>query len=199
MNLKKLAVVASLSFALISTLGPTRLIQAQGDSNPYPTMAPLEQYLMDRDAEIAMARSAAPEAISRDATVLVLGRHGYETAATGNSGFVCLVERAWMSPFNSPDFWHPKIRGPLCLNPTAVHAMLPMDYKKTELALAGRSKEQIMEWTKTAYAKRELSAPEPGAMSYMMSKMASLDGEGHNMAHLMFYTPFMEGAEWGAD
>ena len=171
----------------------------QGGQATYSSMTSIDLYLMDREAEIALARSAAPEAISRDATVLVLGRHGYETAAKGNNGFVCLVERAWMSPFNSPDFWHPKIRGPLCLNPQAVRSILPMDYKKTELALAGRSKEQIMEWTKTAYASKELPPPEPGAMSYMMSKTASLDGEGHNMGHLMFYTPFMQGAEWGAD
>ena len=32
------------------------------------------QFLMDRNPEIAKARSAAPDAISRDATVLVLGR-----------------------------------------------------------------------------------------------------------------------------
>jgi hypothetical protein len=171
---------------------------SQGGQTTYPNMASIDLYLMDREAEIALARSAAPEAISRDATVLVLGRHGYETAATGNNGFVCLVERAWMSPFKSPDFWHPKIRGPLCLNPPAVRSILPMDYKKTELALAGRSKEQIMDWTKTAYAKKELPALEPGAMSYMMSKTASLTGDGGNLAHLMFYTPFMEGAEWGA-
>jgi hypothetical protein len=63
------------------------------------------------------------------------------------------------------------------------------------MALAGQSKEQISEWTKTAYAKKELPALESGAMSYMMSKRASLDGEGHNMAHLMFYTPFMQGAD----
>ena len=64
--------------------------QAQDAKVPYPSMAPLDQYLMaDRNAEIAMARSAAPEAISRDADVLVLGRHGYETAVKGKNGFVC--------------------------------------------------------------------------------------------------------------
>ena len=43
--------------------------------------SPADQYLMaDRNAEIALARSAAPDSISRDAEVLVLGRHGYETA-----------------------------------------------------------------------------------------------------------------------
>ena len=49
--------------------------------------------IADRKAEIAMARSAAPERISRNATVLVLGVHGYQTASVGTNGFVCLVER----------------------------------------------------------------------------------------------------------
>ena len=37
-------------------------------------------------------------------------------------------------------------------------------------------------------------------MSYMMSKEAYLtDSDGHNMAHLMLYTPPMDAAAWGAD
>src|SRR6202041_3176236 len=56
---------------------------------PYFKMAPLDEYLMtDRSAEIAMARSAAPPSISGDAEVMVLGRHGYETAVKGTNGFV---------------------------------------------------------------------------------------------------------------
>ena len=51
----------------------------------YPSMAPIEQYLMDRTAEIALARSAAPEPISRDAEVLVLGPDGFETAVKGKN------------------------------------------------------------------------------------------------------------------
>jgi hypothetical protein len=165
-------------------------------------MAPVEQYLMaDRNAEIALARSAAPEAISHDATVLVLGRHGYETAVEGKNGFVCAVERGWMSPFDAANFWNPKIRGPLCLNPPAVRSILPITYKRTEMILAGKSKAEIIEALKTAYEKEELPPVEPGAMSYMMSKDQYLSDEGqHNwMAHLMFYTPVMDGAVWGAD
>jgi hypothetical protein len=68
----------------------------------YEQMAPISRYLMaDRQAEIELARSAAPSAISIHATFLVLGRHGYETAEKGSNGFTCLVERAWMSPFDS--------------------------------------------------------------------------------------------------
>ena len=72
---------------LVILLGSAWLAQAQGAKEPYPTMAPLDQYLMTRDAEIALARSAAPESISHDAEVMVLGRHGYETAVKGKNGF----------------------------------------------------------------------------------------------------------------
>jgi hypothetical protein len=95
-------------------------------------MAPLDQYLMDRNAESAMARSAAPEAISRDAEILVLGRHGYETAVKGKNGFVCAVERGWMGSFEgnfTDGFWNPKLRGPICYNPLAVRSILHQRYK----------------------------------------------------------------------
>src|ERR1700723_4702802 len=134
------------AFALVAVLGAARPLRAGDAKNPYPTsMAPLDQYLMGRDAEIALARSAAPPSISRDATVMVLGRHGYETAVEGKNGFVCVVERSWMSPFDNPEFWNPKIRGPLCFNPPAVRSILPTTYKRTEMVLAGQSKAQIME------------------------------------------------------
>jgi hypothetical protein len=162
-------------------------------------MGALSQYLIpDRNAEIALARSAAPESISRDARILVLGPHGYETAVEGKNGFVCVVERGWMAPFDNPEFWNPKIRGPLCFNPPAVRSILPLTYKRTEMVLAGQSNAQVMEGIKT-FAKKELPPLEPGALTYMMSKDAYLTDAGdHNMAHLMFYTPVMDGAAWGA-
>lgn len=200
MNAKKFAVVASLILALICALGAVQQTQAQENKNPYPNMAPHEQYLMDRDAEIALARSAAPEAISRDAKVLVLGRQGYETAVEGKNGFVCAVERSWMSAFDQPGFWNPKIRGALCYNPPAARSVLPIVYMRARLVLTGLSKEQMIARIKVAYTKKELPPLEPGAMAYMMSKQAYLTDEGtHNMAHLMFYTPLMDGANWGAD
>src|SRR6202050_3187034 len=111
---KIVGMIALGTFALVIGLGELRHAQAQGAKEPYPNMAPLDQYLMERNAEIALARSAAPEAISRDAEVLVLGRHGYETAVKGTNGFVCLVERSWMSPFDDPEFLNPDQRLPLC-------------------------------------------------------------------------------------
>src|ERR1700751_2036081 len=99
--------------------------------------------MADRNAEIALARSAAPEAISRDARILVLGHHGYETAVEGTNGFVCVVERGWMSPADAPEFWNPKLRGPICFNPPAARSVLPITYKRTELVLAGRTQPEI--------------------------------------------------------
>jgi hypothetical protein len=194
--------LAAASLILAFTFGMGRWrVKAEGGASVYPKMAPLDQYLMpDRNAEIALARSAAPESISHDAKVLVLGRHGYETGAEGKNGFVCLVERAWTSPADSPEFWNPKGRAPLCLNPQAAKSILPMTLKKTQFALAGQSQTQINESTKAAYAKGELPPLEPGAMAYMMSKDAYLTDEGsHNMAHVMFYAPLMDKANWGAD
>jgi hypothetical protein len=201
MNRRKLSTGACLSFTLILGLVGIEQAQAQTPKTAYANMAPLDQYLMeDRNAEIALARSAAPDAISGDAKILVLGPHGYETAVQGKNGFVCVVERGWMSPSDAPEFWNPKIRGPICFNPQAARSVLPTTYKRTEMVLAGRTKPEIIEGNKAAFDKGELPPLEPGAMSYMLSKGAYLtDSGGHNLAHLMFYTPPLDGRAWGAD
>jgi hypothetical protein len=175
-------------------------VRAQDAKTPYPTMAPVEQYMMNRDAEIALARSAAPDSISRDAEVMVLGKHGYETAVKGNNSFVCLVERGWAAGIDSPDFWNPKLRGPLCLNAAAVRTYLPLTIKKTEFVLAGQSRTQMFESLKSAFDKKELPALEPGAMCYMLSKDGNLgDGNGHWRPHVMFFVPQTEAQTWGAN
>ena len=174
---------------------------AQDPQSPYPHMAPLNQYLMaDRNAEIALARSAAPESISRDAEVLVLARHGYETAVKGKNGFVCIVERSWMSPFDDPEFLNPDQRLPLCLNPPAVRTHLPLTFKTTELALAGVSKTQMFDKIKAAFDNNELPRPEPGAMCYMMSKQQYFSRKyGNAGPHLMFWFPKTDDMFWGAE
>ncbi|MGH9498743.1 MAG: hypothetical protein ACRD3L_06330 [Terriglobales bacterium] len=186
---------------LVIVLGFWWQAQAQDAKAPYPKMAPLDQYLIaNRDAEIALARSAAPPSISRDAKVMVLGPHGYETGAEGKNGFVCIVERGWMNTFDNPEYWSPKNRSPICFNPPAARSILLIAYMRTELVLAGKSKDEVRERIKAAFASKELPAPGPGAMCYMMSKDAYLtDRDGHNLAHLMFYTTDVDGAALGAN
>jgi hypothetical protein len=188
------------SFALVVALSVSWQARAQDAKAAYPNMAPIDQYLMaDRNAEIALARSAAPESISCDAEVWVLGRHGYETAVKGKNGFVCIVERSWMAPFDFPEFWNPKMRGPLCFNPPAARSILPLTFKRTELVLAGLSKAQIIDGIK-AFSKKELPPLEPGGMCYMMSNQSYLgDSNGHWVPHLMFYVPLTDVKVWGED
>lgn len=198
-NLAKTIALSSIFLMLAPVVA--QQAHAQDAKTPYPTMAPLDQYLIsDRNAEVALARTAAPDSISRDAEVWVLGPHGYETAVKGNNGFTCVVERGWMSPFDAPNFWNPKIRGPICFNPAATRSIWPLTIKRTELILAGMSKAQIAESIKTALDRKELPALEGGAMSYMMSRKAYLTDSGdHNLCHLMIYAPLTDGASWGAD
>ena len=200
MNAQRFASVAVLVFAF-SMVFEAREMRSQEAKTRYPHMAPIEEYLMmDRNAEIALARSAAPESISHDATVLVLGRRGYETAVEGKNGFECAVERGWMSPADAPEFWNPKVRRPICFNPPAARSVLPTTYKRTEMVLAGRTKAEIIDANKAAFERGELPVLEPGAMSYMMSKQAYLtDDDDHNWAQLIFYAPPLDSAVWGAD
>ena len=195
------AVAASLILVLSSVSGASRQTWAQDAKTQYPSMAPLDQYLMaDRNAEIALSRSAAPPSISTDATVLVFEKSGYQTAVEGKNGFTCLVERAWMSPMDSPEFWNPKMRGPICYNPAAVRTILPYTVNRTRLVLTGISKAQIRENITAAIAKNGLPMPEAGAMSYMLSKAGNLgDSVGNWRPHLMFHVPKTDDANWGAD
>jgi hypothetical protein len=201
MNRNRFAAAASLIFLLSSISGASQQTWAEDLKTQYRNMAPLDQYLMaDRNAEITLARSAAPTSISSDATVLVFDKSGYQTAIEGKNGFTCLVERAWMSPMDSPEFWNPKMRGPICYNPAAVRTILPYTINRTKLVLTGLSKAQIRENLTAAIAKNELPMPEAGAMSYMMSKDGNLgDSVGHWCPHLMFHAPKTDEASWGAD
>jgi hypothetical protein len=200
MNGKFFRAIAVMGLAFIVVLGVAWQAEAQDSKTPYPSMAPVEQYMMERDAEVSLARTAAPESISKDAEVMVMGRHGYEIAVKGTNGFVCVVERSWTAPTDDPDFWNPKLRGPICLNPPAARTYLPLTLKKTESILAGRSKAQMFEHIRIGFEKKELPALEPGAMSYMMSKQQYLGDRGkHWHPHVMFFVPETETATWGAN
>jgi hypothetical protein len=199
-NIFKLTASTITVVALFAVAGPATA-QAPNAQNTYATMAPLEQYLIaDRDAEIALARGASPDAISRDAEVLVLSRHGYETATKGKNGFACMVLRGWAAAADFPEFWNAKIRSPICFNAAAAHSYMPLIRKKTEWVLAGRTAEQIGVAIDAAITRKELPTPEPGAMCYMMSKQAYLaDDDPHWHPHVMFFTPLTDAAAWGAN
>jgi hypothetical protein len=161
----------------------------------YPVMAPVAQYLMANvQDEIALARSAAPASISADAEVLVLTNKGYQTAVHGRNGFVCFVERSWAAGFDDPEFWNPTFRSPNCFNPPAVRSVLPHYLKRAEWLLAGATREQLIEKARAAFASHELSVPEAGSLTYMLSKQTYTPW----LPHLMFFVAPGQTGVWGA-
>ena len=170
MKRKTLRAVVFLTFAAVVALSGAAQLRAQAAKDPYPNMAPVEQYMMERDAEIALARS------------------------------VCMVERGWTANTDFPEFWNPKLRGPICFNPAAVRTYMPQTIMKTKAVLAGRTKEQMIAEVTAALDSKKLPEQERGAMCYMMSKDGYLnDGVGHWHPHLMFFLPIADAATWGAN
>lgn len=185
---------------LIVAIIATPAMSADG-TTPYPSMAPVEQYTMARADEIALARSAAPASVSDHAEVIVLGEHGYETAVNGTNGFVCFVGRSWDVGFDNPEFWNPKMRSPQCYNQASVRSMLPRYLERTKWVLAGVSKAEMQAREAAEWKTGKLRAPEPGAVSFMMSKGGYLNdavaGPWH--PHFMMFVPRSDASQWGAD
>lgn len=186
---------------LLCALGAISLAGAEDAKSAYPGMAPVAQYRMPSASdEIALARSAAPPSVSGDASVLTLGEHGYDTAVKGKNGFVCLIQRSWAAGYDDAEFWNSKLRAPICFNPAAARSVLPPYLERTEWALAGVSRTEMINRTRTEVSANHFPAPAPGALAYMMSRQGYLgDAAGHWHPHLMFFLARTEAAEWGAN
>lgn len=169
-------------------------------------MPPVAEFLMEESLEIALARSAAPEHISGEAAVLVMRRDGYHTASRGENGFTCLVERSWSVPLRperpSTDFWSPRILAPICYNAEASGTILGEYLRRTELALAGKTRAEMKRTIDADFAEGRLPTPRAVALSYMMSagQMLGTDPSvGRYRPHVMFYVPYATAEQLGAN
>ena len=172
---------------------------AQSARTAYPAMAPLPQYLMPRDAEISLARSAAPKSISDEAEIFILTESGFQTAVKGTNGFVCMVARSWSAEYDDPDFWDPRLHAPICYNALAARSQVPATIKRTQVVMAGGSQAQVQAAIEAAIKSGELHTAEAGSMAYMLSNQAYLSNRvGHWHPHLMFFTPETDPKSWGA-
>jgi hypothetical protein len=197
-DLKLIAIVFLVQLCLPAA---TRQAQAQAEKAAYPLMAPVDAYLIaDQNAEIALARSAAPASIANEAEVMVLGKSGFTTAVKGTNGFLCLVESSWGASTDDPEFWNPKVRAPICFNAAAARTFVPIFLMKTRLVLQGKSKTEILAAITSALDKKELPALEPGAMCYMMSKQQYLNDRGMSWhPHVMVFVSGDAAKSWGAN
>jgi hypothetical protein len=193
--------IQALGPCLLAGMASGAALAAPAGPGPYPAMAPFEAYASASAAEeIALARSAAPASISGRAEVRVLTQEGYVTAAAGENGFVCLVERAWNTDFDDPEFFNPKVRAPNCYNAAAARTVLPAYLKRTAWVLQGLSRGDVKARLQAAVAAKAIPEPATGAMSFMMSKQGYLsDAAGHAHPHLMIYLPPSDASSWGAD
>jgi len=196
----KIVTFRSCLLVLTSSLAAIGATQAVAAPPPaYPAMAPVAQYMMDKTAEIALARSAAPKPISDDATILVLGKVGYETAVKGSNGFTCLVGRSWMNDFDAADFWDPRDLTPNCWNDAAVKSQLGEFLQRTQWVLAGVSKDEMAARTKAAWASHEYTMPAQGTVAYMMSKQQCIHAPApcNWYPHVMFFEATADAQKWG--
>ena len=189
-------IMAGLALLVISM----QAASVRGQSAKYP---PLSEYMMARDAEIALAKSAAPDNISGRATIKVLTASGFQAVHEGDNGFVCMVMRGWSAPTYTPApfrdlVYDAKVRAPICFNAEASRTVLPYYELRSKLGMEGKTPNQIAEGVQTAYAKGELPKRDSVSFGYMWSADQNLaSGIGHWHPHMMVFAPYYENSMLG--
>ncbi len=170
-----------------------------------PKYPPLGEYLMPPEAEMALARSAAPANISDRATIKVLTASGYQVAREGDNAFVCMVMRGWGAPTYTPAqfrdlVYDPRVHAPICFNPVASRTVMPYYELRSKLAMEGKTPEQIADGVQAAYAKGALPKRDEVSFAYMWSADQNLGpGIGHWHPHMMVFCPYYENSMLGGN
>jgi hypothetical protein len=188
------------TFLAMCLLGTIAVSAAHAQSGKYP---PLADYLMARDAEVALARSAAPANISSRATIKVLTQSGYTVDRNGDNGFVCMVMRGWSAPTYTPDqfrdlVYDATVRAPICFDPGAAQTVMPYYELRSKLAMEGHAPDQIAQRVEAAYARGDLPRRDGVTFAYMWSANQHLaSGVGHWHPHMMVFSPYYKNAMLG--
>jgi hypothetical protein len=171
-------------------IGTTGALPAQSPAYP-----PLREYLMPRDAELELAKSAAPASISDRATLKVLTAQGFQTARAGENGFTCIVMRGWSAPTYSPSqflgfTYDASIRAPICFDPMASRTVMPYYELRSKLGMDGKSPSEIAAGIEHAYATGGIPARVSVSFAYMWSAHQHLGtGIGQWRPHMMVFAP----------
>ena len=188
------------------TLGATVVLaQSPKSPPPGPKYPPLNEYMMTREAEVSLARSAAPDHISAHATVKILTTSGYRVAVQGENGFVCLVMRGWTAPTYTPApfrnfVYYSKLRAPICFDPVASRTVLPYYELRTKLGMEGKDPDAIARGVETAYALGKLPKREGVSFAYMWSANQDLGpGIGAWYPHMMVFAPYYTNSMLGGN
>jgi len=180
-----------MTFVLLALVTSLNTIAVRGQGK-YP---PLAEYLMPRDAEIELARTAAPASISGRATIKILTKSGYEVAHQGDNGVVCMVMRGFSAPTYTPTpfrdlVYDPTVHAPICFTAPAARTAMPYYELRTRLAMTGKTPDQIAEMVQAAYIKGELPRRDTVSFAYMWSAHQHLGpGIGAWHPHMMVFAP----------
>jgi hypothetical protein len=170
-----------------------------------PTYPPLSEYMMPRDAEIALARSAAPASVSDRATVKILTKSGYEVAREGDNGVVCMVMRGFAAPTYTPTqfrdlVYDASVHAPICFTAPAARTVMPYYELRTKLAMEGKGPDKIAEGLQAAYVKGELPKRDAVSFAYMWSAHQHLGpGIGAWHPHVMVFAPYYDNTMVGGN
>ncbi len=184
---------------------PVLVMLSGSASAQVPAYPPLREYLMSEQAEILLARSAAPASITDHATIKVLSPSGFRIAHQGANGFTCLVMRGWSAPTYTPqqfrDFvYDARIRAPVCFNPVATRTVLPYYELRSMLGMAGKTPAQIADAVQAAYTSGQLPKRDAPSFAYMWSADQFLgQGIGQWRPHVMLFAPYYDNAMVGGN
>ena len=164
---------------------------AQSASTGYPVKpVPLAD-----SVEIALALTAAPDDLSKAATVYAVKDGKVITLRSGTNGSACMVAR---------DF-HAGSLYPICFNPEGTRTVLKRELMQVQMRSLGVPEDSIDKAVAGAYARGDLEVPKEIALAYMMSPKQVLFSEASKNGrrvgawhpHLMFYVPGATPAKFG--
>lgn len=148
--------------------------------------------LIPREEEIALAMSAGPPGITKDATIYILERgKGYIAARNGTNGFACLVNR------DQPDTLEPE-----CFDPEGVETIMPVEMEKAKLRELGMQQEEISAKIAAGYESGIYRAPRKGGVTYMLSTENKVFNGRSVISyppHVMIFAPYLKNSDIGAD
>jgi len=175
------AVTGLLSLVPGMLIAQAAAISAQARGGPRPLLPTFE--------EIALARSAAPAAVSDSTTIYVLGDAGYRVAVTGTNGVACYVSRSW-----------PESLEPHCFDAEGAATIMPMTMRRVELRHRGVSHDEEEREIQAGLTDGRFRLPRRPAMSWMMSAAQRLVNDsgtpvGRWQPHLMIYYPYLTAQE----
>ena len=147
--------------------------------------------LLPRAREIALAKSAAPPAVSDSATIYVLGEREFELAVRGSNGNACYVSRSWIESLE-----------PHCFDAEGAATVMQLEMRRVALLHQVRTLADVDREIADGLASGRFRLPRRPALSYMMSAEQRLVGDdgravGNWRPHLMLYVPYITAAELG--